>query len=717
MQGLSIRPLTGDFLEVPQFEFQLGFASFGCIASSFRRKKLDRIDSIVNLRRSPLFANPRRSDFELGIGIFFGCSKFGLFLSGNRSSSVEMCIPVGSALEEQGIGNGVGDENSDKIDGCLKETRFEDDSEFRLSTNSDDIGGEIRDEVGLEGKKLEKRVDVRRLAQSLEQAKSIEDVEEVMKDKYALPLQVFSSIIRGFGREKKLEPAMAVVEWLKRRSQVTEDLDGPNLFIYNSLLGAVKQSGEFDKVDIVLNEMEEVGIAWNVVTYNTLMGICLDKGQAVEALDLFEEISRKGLSPSPASFSTALLAFRRMEDGIGALNFFLAVKEKYISRELEKDDHADWDNEFRKLENFTSRICYQVMRRWLVKDGNFTTNVLKLLIEMDKAGLPPTRDEYERLIWACTREEHITVAKELYNRIRESYPDISLSVCNHIIWLMGSAKKWWAALEIYEDLLDKGPKPNNLSYELIVSHFNILLSAASKRGIWRWGLRLLNKMETKDLKPRSREWNAVLIACSKASEATVAVEVFKRMIERGEKPTIISYGALLSALEKGKLYEEAERVWEHMRKVGVQPNIHAYTIMASVYVGFGKFHLVEYIVQEMVATENNPTVVTFNAIISVCARNGLGGAAYEWFQCMRSMSIEPNEITYDMLIEALVKDEKPRLAYDLYLRAIHEGLNPSCKAYDAVIESSTAMGATINLSALGPRPLEKKKKMATRKTF
>lgn len=718
MQALSIWPLRGDLLEVPQLEFHLSFAPFGCIrSSSFARKKLKIFDSIVHLRRSiSLSACYRKSDFNLGIECFFECPNIGISLLSDRGGSVRTCFPVGWALEEQAIGNSVSDENLEEIDGVSEGTRLHYDSgelASSKSVSSDDVERGIRDE----GAQMKRRVDVRGLAQSLLNARSVEDVEEVMKHEDALPPQVFSSIIRGFGREKRLEPAIAVVDWLKKKSEESEHVDGPNLFIYNSLLGAVKQSGELDKVDIVLNEMDEAGIAHNVVTYNTLMGIYLDEERAVEALDLFEEIKRNGLSPSPASYSTALLAYRRMEDGIGALNFFLDLKEKYTNGELQKDDYENWDIEFLKFKDFTSRICYQVMRRWLVKDGNYTTNVLKLLIEMDKAALPPSHEEYERLVWACTRTEHYTVAKELYNRIRENRSELSVSVCNHIIWLMGKAKKWWAALEVYEDLLDKGPKPNNLSHELIVSHFNVLLSAARKRGIWRWGLRLLDKMEAKGLKPRSREWNAVLIACSKASETTVAVDIFKRMIEKGEKPTIISYGALLSALEKGKMYDEAVRVWEHMRKVGVEPNIYAYTIMASVYAGLGKFSLVDYIIQEMVSTENNPTVVTYNAIISVCARNDMGGAAYEWFQRMKSMSIDPNEITYDTLIEVLAKDGKPRLAYDLYLTALKEDMKPSSKAYDAIIQSSSTFSATINISSLGPRPPEKKQKVLARKNL
>ncbi|KAK9664409.1 hypothetical protein RND81_14G039500 [Saponaria officinalis] len=167
-------------------------------------------------------------------------------------------------------------------------------------------------------------------------------------------------------------------------------------------------------------------------------------------------------------------------------------------------------------------------------------------------------------------------------------------------------------------------------------------------------------MEAKGLKPRSREWNAVLVACAKAAETSATVEIFKKMVERGEKPTKVSYGALLSALEKGKMYDEAIRVWEHMRKVGIEPNQYSYTIMASVYVGLENFSLVENIIKEMVSTGIAPTVVTFNAIISVCSRNGLGGEAYEWFQRIKAMNIHPNEITYEIWIYGRANDGKPR---------------------------------------------------------
>lgn len=659
----------------------------------------------------------------LGATLFCGYTSTAVFRK-PKKCSFGTSFALAWALEQQEIRSEFSDGNSNTINSELRETEIAKSDGFCMdggNATGDNIDEEEKvvdgQNDGGVGEEDCSRVDVRSLAWSLRLAKTADDVEEVLKDKGVLPLQVFSTMIRGFGKDKRIDPALAVMEWLKRKKEETNGVIYPNLFIYNSLLGAIKQSEQFGELHRVMDYMSHDGVVPNVVTYNTLMAIYLEQGQTIEALNVLEEIRRVGLVPSAVSYSTALLAYRRMEDGIGALRFFTELKEKYLKGEVGKDDNEDWEKEFVKLENFTVRVCYQVMRRWLVKRENSSQKVMKLLSDMDRAGLQHGRAELERLLWACTREDHYVVAKELYTRIRERHSEISLSVCNHLIWLMGKAKRWWAALEIYEDLLDKGPKPNNLSYELIMSHFNILLTAARRKGIWKWGVRLINKMEDKGLKPGSREWNAVLVACSKASEASTAIQIFKRMIEKGEKPTIISYGALLSALEKGKLYEEALKVWDHMIKVGVEPNLYAYTIMASILTGQGKFKMVDAVIKEMSSLGIDPTVVTYNAIISGCARNGMGSAAYEWFHRMKVQNVPPNEVTYEMLIEALARDGKPRLAYELYLRAHNEGLNLSTKAYDAVVRSSQDYGATIDMGVLGPRPPKKPKLQVSEKSI
>ncbi|KAG2333938.1 hypothetical protein Bca52824_005118 [Brassica carinata] len=216
---------------------------------------------------------------------------------------------------------------------------------------------------------------------------------------------------------------------------------------------------------------------------------------------------------------------------------------------------------------------------------------------MDNAGVKPSKEEHERLIWACTRgEHHHVVGKELYKRVREH-----------------------------------------------------LAGAASKRGIWRWGVKLLNKMEDKGIKPQSRHWNAVLVACSKASETAAAIQIFKAMVENGRSQRLSRTVLSLARLRKGSC------MMKRLREV----------------------QSLGYAFKEMVSKGVEPSVVTYNAVISACARNGLSGEAYEWFGRMRGEKVEANEITYEVLIVALADDAKPRLAYELHLKAQGKGL--SCR--------------------------------------
>ncbi|CAN6328884.1 unnamed protein product [Urochloa humidicola] len=560
-------------------------------------------------------------------------------------------------------------------------------------------------------------IDVAAVAAVLREARTADDVELLMNgflggggEGRLLPLQVYTSVIRGLGKDNCLDSAFAVVEHLKRRGVAL------NQFVYNCLLGAVKNCGEFGRIGDVLSDMEAQGISPNIVTFNTLMSIYVQQGKTDDVFRVYAEIESRGLLPTAATYSTVMSAYKKAGDAFAAIKFFVTLRERYKKGEL-VGNHDDWEQEFVKFEKLTVRVCYMSMRRSLVGGQNPAGEVLKVLLSMDEAGARPERSDYERLVWACTGEEHYTIGKELYQRIREIDGQISLSVCNHLIWLMGKSKKWWAALEIYEDLLDKGPKPNNLSYELIMSHFNILLNAAKKRGIWRWGVRLLNKMQEKGLKPGNKEWNAVLLACSRASETSAAVDIFKKMIEEGLKPDVVSYGAMLSALDKGKLYDEALRVWEHMCKVGVEPNLYAYTILVSIYIGKGNHAMVDDVLHDMLAKQIEPTVVTFNAIISACVRNNMGGTAFEWFHRMKMQNIEPNEITYQMLIEALVQDRKPRLAYEMYMRACSQGLELPAKSYDTVMEACKAYGSLIDLTTLGPHPTKREEPIRIENNF
>ncbi|OAY68413.1 Pentatricopeptide repeat-containing protein, partial [Ananas comosus] len=84
-------------------------------------------------------------------------------------------------------------------------------------------------------------------------AKTADDVEKLSRS-----LENFAS--PGLGSDKRLDAAFAIVEWLKRKKAAGGASVAPNLFIYNSLLSAVKQTERFEKVNEVIEDMKSQGI-------------------------------------------------------------------------------------------------------------------------------------------------------------------------------------------------------------------------------------------------------------------------------------------------------------------------------------------------------------------------------------------------------------------------------------------------------------------------
>ena len=203
-------------------------------------------------------------------------------------------------------------------------------------------------------------VDVAAVTAMLREARTADDVELLVKgfledrggEGGLLPLQVYTTVIRGLGKEKCLDAAFAVVERLKRRGVKL------NQFLYNCLLGAVKNCGEFGRIEAVLADMEAQGISPNIVTFNTQMSISVQQGKTDDVFRVYAEIEGRGLVPTAATYSTLMSAYKKAGDAFAAIKFFVTLREKYKKGEL-VENHDEWEQEFVKFEKLN---CPAVLR-------------------------------------------------------------------------------------------------------------------------------------------------------------------------------------------------------------------------------------------------------------------------------------------------------------------------------------------------------------------
>ncbi|KAG0578589.1 hypothetical protein KC19_4G035300 [Ceratodon purpureus] len=524
----------------------------------------------------------------------------------------------------------------------------------------------------------------------------------VMLGDLEFPLSIFTSVIQKLGMEKKPQAAVALLRWLQRRD------DRPNVYTYNALLGVLKANRCYELAITILEEMRKNGVASDIVTCNTVISMYDQQGRYDEALKVYEDLRTAGMVPDLFTFRTMIQVLARSGKCERVLELYRDLEQQ------ERDGIGSGRPELKRekeqrqeLAAFVVQLCYRRIWGWLSSDASTIKELGELLARMQEGDIKLNEKMSKDLIRACgQREIDYYPVKWLYFNMRAQGFYLNASLCNHIIRVLGKGKRWWAALEVYENMMSVGPPPDETTHRLLLSHFQILLNSASKRGIWKWALQLLDKMQEKGIEPDSFAWNAALIACARAHEPASAIEVFQKMTAHGQKPGVLSYGALLSALEKGNLNEKAEQVWEHMLKVGMKPNEYAYTTMITVRGKAGNYNKAVDLFQEMQRDGMAPSVVTYNAMITACARASDGLGAVKWLRQMEASCVEPDSITYSQVIGALASAGEWRLATSYYIRMRDLELQIPGFVYDAVLKVCEANDAPVNHEMMGPRPLD-----------
>lgn len=389
---------------------------------------------------------------------------------------------------------------------------------------------------------------VRALTWALRGVQTPEAIDSILKD-LDFPLSIFTTVMQKLGTEKKPQAAVALLRWLQTRDPP------PNVYTYNSLLGVLKANQCYDLAITILAEMRENGVPSDIVTCNTVISMYDQQGRYSEALKVYSDLRATGMVPDLFTIRTLIQVLARNGE-------YELVLEIYSDLALVGPGRMKREKEQRQeLDVFVVQLCCRRIWSWLSSETSSVKDLGPLFARMQVAEIRLTEKMCRDLIRACgQREIDYYPAKWLYFNMRAQGFYLNVNLCNHIIRILGKGKRWWAALEVYENMMCVGPPADETTHRLLLSHFQILLNSASKRGIWKWALQLLSKMQEKGIEPDSFAWNAALIACGRAHEPASAIEVFQQMTAHGQKPGVLSYGALLSALEKGDLIDKAEQV-------------------------------------------------------------------------------------------------------------------------------------------------------------
>ncbi|KAJ0961072.1 hypothetical protein J5N97_000973 [Dioscorea zingiberensis] len=201
----------------------------------------------------------------------------------------------------------------------------------------------------------------------------------------------------------------------------------PNVQIFNTLLLAMYQDGQSDRVDEIRVEMERFRVDPNVFTYSVLLaGVCDDGTRIREARELWEEMAGRGIKPDIMAFNTMINGYCETGEMEKAEELYRDMVFDEIEPTCTTYEHlirghckvGDLESAMMvytdmKTKGFSAGV--EVVDKVLdemCKRGRVDEGLVVLREEMKREGFSPSRRSYEALIGGfCDRGEMEKAAK------------------------------------------------------------------------------------------------------------------------------------------------------------------------------------------------------------------------------------------------------------------------------------------------------------------
>lgn len=378
--------------------------------------------------------------------------------------------------------------------------------------------------------------------------------------------------------------------------------------VNNALISAYSKGGNLDEAKRVFEEMgfSRDGVSWNcmIVAYG-------QHREGPKALNLFQEMVRRGFEVDMFTLASVLTAFTSVKDLLGGEQFHAQL----IKSAFERNSHVgsglidlyskcsrilDARKVFEEVDE-PDLVLWNTMISGYSLNDEFSEEGLNCFRETQRAGFCPDDCSFVCAISACSNLSSPSQGKQMHAlAIKSEFPNNQISVNNALIAMYSKCGNLKDAHRLFKRM----PVCNTVS-------FNSMISGYAQHGL--------------------------------GNEALV---LFKEMIDSNYDPTSITFISVLSACAHTGRVEEGRDYFNSMnKKYGIEPVEEHYSCMIDLLARAGKFEEAEELIRTM---PSDPGSIGWAALLGACRTHGnveLGARAAE-----KLLQLEPsNAAAYVML--------------------------------------------------------------------
>eukprot|EP00427_Karlodinium_veneficum_P030757 CAMPEP_0169193098 /NCGR_PEP_ID=MMETSP1016-20121227/5980_1 /TAXON_ID=342587 /ORGANISM="Karlodinium micrum, Strain CCMP2283" /LENGTH=846 /DNA_ID=CAMNT_0009269509 /DNA_START=7 /DNA_END=2543 /DNA_ORIENTATION=- len=290
---------------------------------------------------------------------------------------------------------------------------------------------------------------------------------------------------------------------------------------------------------------------------------------------------------------------------------------------------------------------------------------------------------YSKAMKVCGDLKNWRKALELLNEMVQNGIKPNLVCYNTVIAACVKNKEGNAALRIVYHLLEKGVKLDHYTCSSALKAFAMVND-------WEGALTFFDGMEARiGVVPNAHCYSAAINACEKGGQWQRALELFHTMQSQNVKPTSITCTSVICACRSAGQWEAALTVLRQMGPMGVSPDVHTYSAIISACDKAGKWQEAIQLFDELLNSSLTPTLVCYGAVLRAC------DIGRQWQTALRifySMSITPDHIVYHSVISACCKSNRVQECLDVLRKLLESGVTPDRRLLGMVFTTCAREG-------------------------
>ncbi|KAL5157766.1 Pentatricopeptide repeat-containing protein, chloroplastic [Glycine soja] len=456
----------------------------------------------------------------------------------------------------------------------------------------------------------------------------------------------YNTLLYAMGRAKRALDAKAIYE------EMISNGFSPNWPTHAALLQAYCKARFCEDALGVYKEMKKKGMDVNLFLYNLLFDMCADVGCMDEAVEIFEDMKSSGTC-QPDNFTYSCL-----------INMY--------SSHLKRTDSLESSNPW---EQQVSTILKGIGD--MVSEGDVIF-ILNKMVNPNTASF---------------------VLRYFLNKINFT-TDKELILYNATLNLFRKSRDFEGAEKLFDEMLQRGVKPNNFTFSTMVNCANKPVELFEKMSgfgyepdgitcsamVYAYALsNNVDKAVSLYDRAIAEKWcldaaafSALIKMYSMAGNYDRCLKIYQEMKVLGVKPNVVTYNTLLGAMLKAEKHRQAKAIYKEMRSNGVSPDFITYACLLEVYTIAHYSEDALGVYKEMKGNGMDMTADLYNKLLAMYADMGYIDRAVEIFYEMNSSgTCQPDSWTFASLIAIYSRSGKVSEAEGMLNEMIQSGFQPT----------------------------------------